>query len=152
MSITEKLGLAKPGDLYARMTLTDSSGNVVEADGEEGWIEFWGPDSEASRRHKRNLSVEANMRSNAKTKKNAPYTRAQAEREVDEARARTVRFIVAHIRNWRLVSGSGELIDVPFSEEVATQLFSHPDYGFLADNAAAFLIDPENFSLPSSIN
>lgn len=143
----DKLGLGAAEDISARMLLTNSRGEIVhDKNGEPGWIEFWGPESELVRRFRREIERQQYIDGEREKRKGAKVpTEADAERKLDELYAMTVDGISVRIKAWRLVSADGEVLDDPATIDAARQLFGHPAYSYLKREAINFLGDPDNF-------
>lgn len=147
MEFLDKLDLAAPGDISARMPLVDSQGKVLQCtDGEEGWIEFWGPEAEATRQYRRKVQVEQLLQDRRRAEKGKKTTRQDAERQLDELDALLIEGVSQRVKAWRLVSADGEVIDVEADFAAAKKLFGASGYEFLRNEAVQFLADPENFT------
>lgn len=150
---TEKLGLGRPQDISARMDLIDSEGNIVyekDAEGrqlEPGWLEFWGPESDPVKRFGRFFAAEEMVeeKRTTRTKGRKGPTVAEMERKIEGYERKTVEGLAIRLKNWRLISIDGVVLDIPPTKENAEQLFGHPEYAYLKIAALEFVGEPDNF-------
>ena len=169
--ITDKLGLAAPADISARMDLINSKGDVVyvikrnedgeilkddKGDpvlGEAGWIEFWGPEAEPVRRFRRELETESFIKGKREQRKGIKVpSPAEAEREIEEAEQTVTDGLACRVKAWRLVTGDGRVLEDQATTDAARALFSHPGYRFLKIAAVQFCGDSDNFFTESPAN
>lgn len=147
MSFTDKLGLASPTDLSACMPLRNSAGDIVETkDGDECWIELWGPEAEASRKVRKDLQIEQVLaQKKFEQGRKKPASRSDAEREVERIQDTLTDTVVHRTKDWLLATPDGEIIDIPCTAENVRALLTAPGYAFLQDEIVQFLSDPSNF-------
>ena len=149
---TEKLGLDRPQDVFARMEQVNGDGEVVYErlpdgqDGDPGWIEFWGPEVAAVKRFGRHVAAEEMLREKQESRKGGKKpTLAEMERQIEGYEEKAVEGLAIRLKAWRLVDKDGVVIDTEATKEKATQLFSHPGYSYLRTAALDFVGEPANF-------
>lgn len=156
MSFLDKLQLTSDREITARMNLINSEGDVVrDADGEPGWIEFWGPEAEATREAKRRVTVELfREQHNAQRKgKVKPLSEDEAERKLERLNAQIAESLADRVKDWRLVDRpGGQAVDEPCTRKSVLALFSDPKFEFLRDAASEFVLDTDNFFNASETN
>jgi len=147
MSFKDKLGLATSADITARMDLVNAAGEVVrDLDGEPGWIEFYGPDADPVKRFRRQLEAEQYIELQKRQRKgNKLPTEAEAERELEKMEAKLVDALVLRVKDWRLVTSDGEVLEVECTRENVKALFGDSEYAYLRREATEFCGDNENF-------
>lgn len=151
---TERMGRGRPQDISARMDLVDSSGDVVYEkdengqDGEAGWIEFYGPESDQAKRFGRHITAEQFLeekREARRANKKQP-TISEMERKVAEMEEQATEWLAVRLKAWRLIDKDGNVMDdVQPTKENAMALFNHPEYAYLKLAALEFVGDPSNF-------
>ena len=156
---TEKLGLDRPQDVFARMEQINGDGEIVYErlpDGEEGapgWLEFWGPEMAAVKNFGRHVAAEEMLREKQEQRKGGKKpTMAEMERLIDDYELKAVEGLAIRLKAWRLVDKDGAVIDTEATKEKATQLFGHPGYSYLRTAALEFVGDPLNFFTKKSAN
>lgn len=141
--ISKFAGLEIPVDKPARMPLIDpvTRQPLHDKKGQGAWIELHSSDSDAARRHFR----EVNRR------KSMPGGRvARSTPEQDEAEALAT--LAALTTGWYLVGRDGEHIDVPFTIENAKDLYAATSLSWIREQVNEFAIDRANFAKASSLN
>lgn len=145
-ALSKRLGLGVPTDITARMLLIDSEGNVVEAaDGEPGYIEFYGPQAAPVRHFRRQVSRDYLLEVERQKAQGKLPTANDMERRVQEIEQTQVDAVAVRVKSWRLVSRDGEVIDEPVTLEAARELFGAPEHEYLLQEALKFVGDNTNF-------
>lgn len=145
------LGLAPDVEAFGRMELVNISNEVVkDKDGEPGWIEFWGPEHHKLKQYSQELRVDAILEQKREQQRRKRISRADAAAEMDKLEQQLVEGLALRVKDWRIVSNDGDVVDTDANFEKAKMLFGH--YQFLAMEAAAYCADNGNFFETSSTN
>lgn len=133
-------GLAIEVDKPQRMPLVHPNTRqpLRTEDGEEAFIELYSADSEAARKHNRSIQRRRlNMRGRGRI-------------TPEEVEAEGVELLAALTTGWRLVSLSGDPLDVPFTPENARELYGSASLAWIREQVDEFAADRGNFPAPSS--
>jgi hypothetical protein len=146
----------RPDDISARMPLKlFKRGDVlVDAEGQEGWIEFWAEDALAIKQRIKTIGgrlyrITALREKRTKRDWDEMSDTALAN-ELDEMKALTAEALAIRVKAWRLLASDGEAIEAPVTMENARSLFADDDHE-LRDVVTEWLRDnPELFTGPKS--
>jgi len=118
---------------FTRQPMRDPEGNPA-------YIDHYSSDSEIARKHQRAVQRRRlNMRGRMKI-------------TPEELEAESIEILAALTAGWHLVDLKGNLIDLPFSQENARELYSNPAVGWLREQIDESTADRANFSQGSSTN
>lgn len=112
-----------------------------DKDGGEAWIDLYSADSEVARRH--NRAIQRRLL-------NVSARGQRIKRTPEEIEAEGVDLLAALTTGWRLVSMSGDPLDVPFNQENARELYAAPSMAWIREQVDEFAADRGNFSEASS--
>ena len=103
----------------------------------EAFIDIFSADSEAARKHQRNVS------------RRRLAMRGRGRVTPEEMEADSVELLAAVTAGWSLLSLDGSPIDVSFSLEAARELYADPSVAWLRDQVDEFASERGNFSKAS---
>lgn len=136
-------GLELAVDKPQRLTLLHPNTRQPLRDkkGEEAWIDLYSADSDVARKH--NRAIQRRLL-------NVSARGQRIKRTPEELEAEGLDLLVALTTGWRLVSLSGDHMDVPFTAENARELYGAPSMAWLREQVDEFAADRGNFSGASS--
>ena len=135
-------GLELEVDAPFRMTLVHpfTRQPMRDQEGNPAYIDHYSSDSEIARKHQRAVQRRRlNMRGRMKI-------------TPEELEAEAIEILAALTAGWHLVDLKGNLIDLPFSQDNARELYSNPAVGWLREQIDESTADRANFSQGSSSN
>lgn len=154
-----KLTGSKPDDFYTRMPLRfRKKGPVIkDADGEEGWIEFWHADAVACRDALRRITAQVYAIQEAKSRRTSDdeLSTDEALGEMERLNDLTTHGLALRVKAWRLIvvqgpeDTTGDVVDAAVTIENAKSVLGDTDYD-LKGVSTDWLNDPENFTLRAS--
>ena len=105
-----------------------------DAKGNEAYIEHYSSDSEIACKHQRAVQ------------RRRLAMRGRAKITPEELEAEAVDILAALTTGWHLVDLKGNVIDLPFSQENARELYSNPAVSWLREQLDESTADRANFS------
>jgi hypothetical protein len=107
-------------------------------DGEPAYIDHYSSDSEIARKHQRTIQ------------RRRLAMRGRMKITPEEIEAEAVDILAALTVGWHLVDLKGNVIDLPFSQDNARELYSNPAVSWLREQIDESTADRSNFSQGSS--
>jgi hypothetical protein len=111
-----------------------------DAEGKTAYIDHYSSDSEIARKHQRAVQ------------RRRLAMRGRMKITPEELEAEATEVLAALTAGWYLVDLKGNVIDLPFSQENARELYGNPAVGWLREQLDESTADRGNFSLGSSTN
>ena len=116
-----------------RQTMRDPEGNPA-------YIDHYSADSEIARKHQRTIQ------------RRRLAMRGRMKITPEEIEGESIDILAALTVGWHLVDLKGNLIDLPFNQENARELYSNPAVSWLREQIDESTADRANFSQASSSN
>jgi hypothetical protein len=111
-----------------------------DAEGKTAYIDHYSADSEIARKHQRAVQ------------RRRLAMRGRMKITPEELEAEATEILAALTAGWYLVDLKGNMIDLPFSQDNARELYGNPAVGWLREQLDESTADRANFSLGSSTN
>ncbi len=127
-----ELGVDEPHRLVLVNPVTRQP--MRDAKGNEAYIDHYSSDSEIARKHQRAIQ------------RRRLAMRGRAKITPEELEAESSDILAALTAGWYLVDLKGNVIDMPFSQENARELYSNPAVGWLREQLDESTADRANFS------
>jgi hypothetical protein len=108
--------------------------------GDPAYIDHYSADSEIARKHQRAIQ------------RRRLAMRGRMKITPEELEAEAVDILAALTVDWRLIDLKGNVIDLPFSQENARELYANPAVGWLREQIDESTADRGNFSQGSATN
>jgi hypothetical protein len=109
-----------------------------DTEGNSAYIDHYSADSEIARKHQRAVQ------------RRRLAMRGRMKITPEELEAEATEILAALTAGWYLVDLKGNVIDLPFTQENARELYANPAVGWLREQLDESTADRSNFSLGSS--
>jgi hypothetical protein len=111
-----------------------------DAEGNSAYVDHYSSDSEIARKHQRAIQ------------RRRLAMRGRMKITPEELEAEAVDILAALTTGWHLVDLKGNVIDLPFTQDNARELYGNPAVGWLREQIDESTADRSNFSQGSSSN
>src|SRR4029077_1406550 len=105
-----------------------------DADGNQAYIDHYSADSEIARKHQRNVQ------------RRRLAMRGRMKITPEELEGEAVEILAALTAGWHLVDLKGNVIDLPFNQDNARELYANPAVSWLREQIDESTADRANFS------
>lgn len=105
-----------------------------DADGKEAFIELYSSDSEIARKHQRTVT------------RRRLAMRGRGKLTPEELEAEAIELLCALTTGWYLLDFHGAVIDVPFNQENARELYADSAVSWMREQVDEYAADRGNFS------